>query len=186
MRRHNQSGAIMLETVMFTPILLLLLLGMIELARITRMPLHRREVDLSALARTTLMELSQASRHRPEVVIAESVTAQADPALLRIVLENLLDNAWKFSSRTPGARIEFGMAEAGGKRAYFVRDNGAGFDPAYADKLFKPFQRLHDAKRFEGTGIGLAIVHRILHRHGGRIWAVGSPGEGAAFHFTLP
>ena len=159
---------------------------MIELARITRMPLHRREVDLSALARTTLMELSQASRHRPEVVIAESVTAQADPALLRIVLENLLDNAWKFSSRTPGARIEFGMAEAGGKRAYFVRDNGAGFDPAYADKLFKPFQRLHQPDEFAGTGIGLATVQRIVQRHGGRVWAEGAPGKGATFWFTLP
>ncbi len=158
---------------------------MIELARITRMPLHRREVDLSALARTTLMELSQASRHRPEVVIAESVTAQADPALLRIVLENLLDNAWKFSSRTPGARIEFGMAEAGGKRAYFVRDNGAGFDPAYADKLFKPFQRLHQPDEFAGTGIGLATVQRIVQRHGGRVWAEGAPGNGATFWFTL-
>ena len=159
---------------------------MIELARITRMPLHRREVDLSALARTTLMELSQASRHRPEVVIAESVTAQADPALLRIVLENLLDNAWKFSSRTPGALIEFGMAEAGGKRAYFVRDNGAGFDPAYADKLFKPFQRLHQPDEFAGTGIGLATVQRIVQRHGGRVWAEGAPGKGATFWFTLP
>lgn len=159
---------------------------MIELARITRMPLHRREVDLSSMARTVLLELSQHSRHRPEIVIAEAVTAQADPTLLRIVLENLLDNAWKFTSRTEPARIEFGVREIDGERAYFVRDNGVGFDPAYVDKLFQPFQRLHRPDEFAGTGIGLATVQRIVQRHGGRVRAEGSPGAGAAIYFTLP
>jgi nitrogen fixation negative regulator NifL len=159
---------------------------MIELARITRMPLHRREVDLSSMARTVLLELSQHSRHRPEIVIAEVVTAQADPTLLRIVLENLLDNAWKFTSRTEPARIEFGVREIDGERAYFVRDNGVGFDPAYVDKLFQPFQRLHRPDEFAGTGIGLATVQRIVQRHGGRVRAEGSPGAGAAIYFTLP
>jgi PAS domain S-box-containing protein len=158
---------------------------LIELARLTRTPLHRREIDLSALARTILLGLSQASRHRPDVIIAESVTAQADPTLLRIVLENLFDNAWKFTARSSAPRIEFGTAEAGGERAYFVRDNGAGFDPAYADKLFRPFQRLHPPDEFAGTGIGLATVQRIVQRHGGRVWAEGAPGKGATFWFTL-
>jgi PAS domain S-box-containing protein len=159
---------------------------MIELARITRAPLHRRVVDLSTLARAILLELAQASRHRPEIAIAESVTAQADPTLLRVALENLLDNAWKFTSRTEPARIEFGTQDIDGERNFFVRDNGAGFDPAYADKLFLPFQRLHRPDEFAGTGIGLATVQRIIQRHGGRIRAEGSPGSGAVIYFTLP
>ncbi|CAG0997293.1 partial Phytochrome-like protein cph1, partial [Rhodocyclaceae bacterium] len=118
-----------------------------------------------------------------EFVVAAECVADGDPLLLRVLLENLLGNAWKYSRDTALARIEFGFdAEAG---AYFVRDNGAGFDMAYADKLFKPFQRLHNPSEFEGSGIGLASAARAVRRHGGRIWAESSPGEGAVFRFTL-
>ena len=110
---------------------------------------------------------------------------EGDGTLLRVALENLLRNAWKFTGKQPRARIEFGVAEREGTRAYFVRDDGAGFDKAYADKLFGAFQRLHGASEFEGTGIGLATVQRIVHRHGGRVWAQGRVGHGATFYFTL-
>jgi light-regulated signal transduction histidine kinase (bacteriophytochrome) len=115
----------------------------------------------------------------------ENVAAWADVGLLKVALENLLGNAWKFTSREPEARIEFGVREEGGRPVYYVRDNGAGFDQAYADKLFGAFQRLHAQDEFEGTGIGLATVARIVHRHGGRVWAEGRVGEGATFYFTL-
>ena len=111
--------------------------------------------------------------------------AQGDACLLQIVLENLLGNAWKFTSREPEAKIEFGVTERDGHRSYYVRDNGAGFEMAYADKLFVPFQRLHGTDEFEGTGIGLATVQRVIHRHGGQVQAEGEPGEGATFYFTL-
>jgi light-regulated signal transduction histidine kinase (bacteriophytochrome) len=105
--------------------------------------------------------------------------------LIKVALENLLGNAWKFTSREPAARIEFGVREEGGRPVYYVRDNGAGFDQAYSDKLFGAFQRLHGQDEFEGSGIGLATVARIVHRHGGRVWAEGRVGEGATFYFTL-
>jgi signal transduction histidine kinase len=110
--------------------------------------------------------------------------AEGDPRMLRLVLETLFDNAWKFTGRRMDARVELGIA-GDGSGACFVRDNGAGFDMAYADRLFAPFQRLHPEEEFPGTGIGLATVRRIVNRHGGRIWAAGAPGEGAVFHFTL-
>jgi light-regulated signal transduction histidine kinase (bacteriophytochrome) len=116
---------------------------------------------------------------RPGVVVI------GDGQLLRIALQNLLENAWKFSSKEPGARIEFGMVQASGEPAYFVRDNGAGFDMTYAGRLFGPFQRLHSQHEFPGSGIGLATVQRIIHRHGGRVWAEGLVGQGATFYFTL-
>jgi light-regulated signal transduction histidine kinase (bacteriophytochrome) len=113
------------------------------------------------------------------------MTCSGDPRLIRILLDNLLGNAWKFTGKTPHARIEIGSSAAGGATTYFVRDNGAGFDMSYADKLFGPFQRLHSLNEFPGTGIGLATAQRILQRHGGRIWGEGKPGEGAVFYFTL-
>ncbi|MBI3140614.1 MAG: PAS domain S-box protein [Rhodocyclales bacterium] len=159
---------------------------MLELARITRVTIHHRRVDLSALARSILPELRQDSTRQVEFLVAHQVEAQADPTLMRVVLDNLLGNAWKFTGRTAAARIEFGARADNGERVYFVRDNGAGFDPAYADKLFRTFQRLHRPDEFPGTGIGLATVHRIIQRHGGRVWAEGAVGEGATFYFTLP
>jgi PAS domain S-box-containing protein len=159
---------------------------LIELARITRAPLQLRETDLSALAHAIVLELGVASGRQPDVVIAEHITVRADPTLQQVVLENLLGNAWKFTGRTENARIEFGVAEIAGERVFHVRDNGAGFDPAYADKLFKPFQRLHRPDEFAGAGIGLATVQRIIQRHGGRVWAESAPNDGAAFYFTLP
>ena len=103
-----------------------------------------------------------------------------------MALENLLGNAWKFTSRVPRARVEFGVTERDGKKTYFISDNGAGFDPAYADRLFNPFQRLHTTEEFPGTGIGLASVQRIVQRHGGQVWGEGRVGKGATFYFTLP
>jgi light-regulated signal transduction histidine kinase (bacteriophytochrome) len=120
-----------------------------------------------------------------ELVIPAHLPAYLDAQLARALLDNLLGNAWKFTSKTPLARIELGSEEVDGASAYFVRDNGAGFDMAHAERLFGPFQRLHSASEFSGTGIGLATVQRIVRRHGGRIWAESAPGEGATFHFTL-
>ena len=158
----------------------------IELARITRAPIHRSEIDLSSMVRDIVQELGHALPNRPDFVVVDAAPAQADPTLLRIALENLLSNALKFSARTEQPRIEFGTTVIAGRPCFFVRDNGAGFDPAFADKLFQPFQRLHNPEEFSGTGIGLATVKRIIDRHGGRIWAESRPGQGATFWFTLP
>jgi light-regulated signal transduction histidine kinase (bacteriophytochrome) len=129
----------------------------------------------------------QASEPERQVTftIANDVVVQGDEGLLRVALENLLNNAWKFSSKQPQAHIEFGVTDQGEHVVYFVRDNGAGFDMAYANKLFGPFQRLHSINEFPGTGIGLATVQRIMHRHGGRIRAEAAVSEGATFYFTL-
>ena len=121
-----------------------------------------------------------------EVSIWDGLTAVADQRLLRAALENLIGNAWKFTSKAPDPRIEVGALRDGGQTTYFVRDNGAGFDMAFADKLFGAFQRLHGVSDFPGTGIGLATVQRIVSRHGGRIWATSTPGEGSSFFFTMP
>ncbi len=156
---------------------------LLELSRVSRMAVRRRPTDLSALA-TAIVEQIRADAgggREVELVCAPGVTADGDEGALRIALENLLRNAWKFSEKTPAARIEFGRA---GDGSYFVRDNGVGFDPAYAKKLFQPFQRLHGAE-YAGTGIGLAIVDRIVRRHEGKIWGESKPGEGATFFFTL-
>jgi signal transduction histidine kinase len=120
-----------------------------------------------------------------EVRVAQGLVARGDPTLLSLVVQNLVGNAWKFTGRREEAHIEVGISREGGQSAYFVRDDGAGFDPAFEDRLFGAFQRLHGAE-FEGTGIGLAIVHRIVVRHGGRVWAESEPGRGTTFYFTIP
>lgn len=158
---------------------------LLQLSRVSRTEMQRRPVNLSSLAATIGAELRQAEPQRSvELVITPELSAQGDERLLRVVLENLLRNAWKFTSKQPAARIEFGFSPE--RPAFFVRDNGAGFDMAYADKLFGVFQRLHSATEFPGTGVGLAIVQRIINRHGGFTWAEGAPARGATFYFSLP
>jgi two-component system NtrC family sensor kinase len=161
--------------------------ALLELSRVGRAELHRERVDLSTLARAAAAELGRSTpERRVRVLIPDSVSADADPRLLRIVLENLLGNAWKFTKGTPEAAIELGATQGSTLATYFVRDNGAGFSMTYAGKLFTPFQRLHSEAEFPGTGIGLATVHRIVQRHGGRVWAEGAVGKGATFFWTLP
>lgn len=159
---------------------------LLQLSRVTRGEMRRSTVDLSGAARAIAQELreSQPTR-RAEFIIEDDLVAEGDVSLLQQVLRNLLENAWKFTAKHPAARIEFGATERDGVRAFFVRDDGAGFDMAYADKLFGVFQRLHSAGDFQGTGIGLATVQRIVHRHGGRVWAEGAPERGATFYFAL-
>jgi PAS domain S-box-containing protein len=159
---------------------------LLKLSRVTRVEILREPVDLSALAESVAADLRQAEPHRAATItIARGLGTDGDPHLLRVVLENLLGNAWKFTSRVAHAQIEVGAATADGQTRFFVRDNGAGFDPAYAAKLFGAFQRLHTAGEFPGTGIGLATVQRIIHRHGGRVWAEGGVDKGAVFYFTV-
>jgi PAS domain S-box-containing protein len=159
---------------------------MLTLSRISRDELRRGPVNLSALAAEVLDELRKADPGRKvECAIAEGLEVSGDARLLRILLDNLLGNAWKFTGRAARPKIEFGVAPSDGERPFLIRDNGAGFDMAYADKLFGAFQRLHDNHEFPGTGIGLAIAQRIVNRHGGRIWAEGSVGQGATFYFTF-
>jgi signal transduction histidine kinase len=160
---------------------------LLRLSRISRTELHQETVDISALARVVADNLAAAQPERKvDMQITPGLTALGDPALVRIVLENLMGNAWKFSSRVELPRVEVGAVPRGGLTAIFIRDNGAGFDAAYADKLFSPFQRLHKVEEFAGTGIGLATVQRIVHRHGGQVWAEGAVGKGATFYFALP
>jgi len=159
---------------------------LLQLSKISRAELRPQPVDLSALAETVAAELGQAEPKRAvKFVIAPGLQASGEERLLRIVLENLLRNAWKFTVNQPRALIEFGHS-SGPPAAFFVRDNGAGFDMKYADRLFNAFQRLHSANEFPGRGIGLATVQRILNRHGGRAWAEGALQQGATFYFTLP
>jgi light-regulated signal transduction histidine kinase (bacteriophytochrome) len=159
---------------------------LLALSRVTRSELVRESVDLSDLARSVATQLQRAQpARRVEIVIADGIVAEGDARLLRIALENLLGNAWKFTSKRGEPRLEVGVTSGAEGVAYFFRDNGAGFDMAYASKLFGAFQRLHSAHEFEGTGIGLATVQRIVNRHGGRIWATGEVDRGATFYFTL-
>lgn len=158
---------------------------LLDLSRVSRGELHVQEVDLSALARMVAATLQEQDPNRQvEWVIADDLSAIMDPRLVQIAFENLLGNAWKFTGTRKQARIEVGVTELNGERTFFVRDNGVGFDMAYAGKLFAPFQRLHGMAEFPGTGIGLATVQRIIHRHGGRIWPEAKVGEGATFYFT--
>jgi len=160
--------------------------AMLTMARLGSQPLARQSVDLSQTAEWVLEELARcAPERRVEVRIEPGLRARGDATLLRLVLENLLGNAWKYSAGTASARIEFLSAEIDGRRSFVVRDNGAGFDMRAADRLFGLFQRLHSAKDFAGTGVGLASVRRIVQRHGGQVWAEAAPGRGASFYFTL-
>jgi signal transduction histidine kinase len=159
--------------------------GMLLLHRAKHADIQFQAVDLSSMARGIIADLQASNPTRSvEVAIADSLTTHGDPVLLRVVLENLLANAWKYSIKTPRARIEFNCLE--NSTTFFIRDNGIGFDMNSADKLFQPFERLHDNTEFSGTGIGLASVARILERHSGQIWAESTPNQGATFFFILP
>jgi signal transduction histidine kinase len=160
---------------------------MLNLAHMSRIDLQRIPVDLTAIARNVSDELRNTEPHRcADIVIQPNLRAKGDPRLLRVLLHNLMHNAWKFTSKRDSARIEFGQMSRNGTAAYYVRDDGVGFEMAYAHKLFGAFQRLHTTAEFPGTGVGLATVQRVVHRHGGRVWAESEPGHGATFFFTLP
>jgi light-regulated signal transduction histidine kinase (bacteriophytochrome) len=160
--------------------------ALLKLSRISRRIICLEEVDLSGIAREIAADLTAAAPERPiEFIVEDGVTAHGDRQLFRVILDNLIGNAWKFTGKQEAARIEFGSETVQGVRAIFVRDNGAGFDAAYANKLFGVFQRLHRVDEYEGTGVGLATVQRLVHRLGGRIWAEGEVGRGAAFYFTI-
>ncbi len=159
---------------------------LLNLSRATRVELRREPVNVTGVARDILAELAD---HHPDrdvdAVVEENLTATGDPDLLRLVFQNLLGNAWKFTAKRADPQIRVERATHDGEELIAVRDNGAGFDMRYADKLFDPFQRLHAATDFEGTGIGLAIVYRIVQRHGGRVWAASEPGDGATFYLSF-
>ncbi len=159
---------------------------LLELSRISRSPVERRTIDVSALAQSIAEELQQGEPARKVTFrIAPHLRAQGDAQLLRIAMVNLMNNAWKFTSKKPDPLIEIGRSRGQGEQIFFVRDNGAGFDMSYASKLFGAFQRLHAVTEFPGTGIGLATVQRIVHKHGGRVWAESTVDQGATFYFTL-
>ena len=159
---------------------------LLKLSRVSRLEMSRERIDLSAIAQTIAGNLKKNHPERAaDFIIAQGLGAYGDERLLTVVLENLLANAWKFSEKNLETVIEFGLTKAGGEPAYFVKDNGAGFDMAFADKLFNPFQRLHHAAEYPGTGIGLATVKRVINRHGGRVWIEGEAGRGTTVYFTL-
>ena len=163
-----------------------LIKALLELARVSRSELHSGPVGLSELYREVEHELRLTEpERRVDIEVEPNMTVQGDRALLRSMVHNLLENAWKFTRHRTLARIACGRQDRSGVIQYFVRDNGAGFDMTHASKLFTPFQRLHAGKEFSGTGIGLSTVQRIIHRHGGRVWAEGVVGQGATFYFTL-
>jgi PAS domain S-box-containing protein len=160
---------------------------MLKLSQVTRVEFKRESVDLSKMVRTILLTVRRNNPARDvKVSIQKDIIIDGDRHLLEIALTNLIDNAWKFTGKTKNARIEFGTLLKDGKPVIFIRDNGVGFDMAYVDKLFGAFQRLHTTAEFPGTGIGLATVQRVIHRHGGKIWAEGEVGKGATFFFTIP
>jgi len=164
----------------------LLIDGLLNLSKILRQEVNRMRVDLSKLCASIVFDLRAADPGRTvEMIVPEGITAHADLRLTEIILSNLLGNAWKFTSKTEAARIEFGSFQKSGSSVYYIKDNGTGFDRNYADKMFLPFQRLHSEKEFPGTGIGLTIVERIVHRHGGRVWAEAEVDKGATFFISL-
>ncbi|MDZ4131783.1 MAG: PAS domain S-box protein, partial [Dethiobacteria bacterium] len=160
---------------------------LLKLSRVTRTEFNKQQVDLSKLAAEILTALQDTEPQRKaSIKIVPGLSALGDFHLLQLVMENLLGNAWKFSANEKETRIEVGRTKIEGEEVFFIRDSGAGFDMAYADKLFGAFQRLHGAEDFPGTGVGLATVQRVIHRHGGKVWAEGEVGRGAIFYFTLP
>jgi signal transduction histidine kinase len=164
----------------------LLIDDLLDLARISRSEMRRQPVDLGAIGKEIAASLTQAQPDRQvSFLFGDGLSVEGDPQLLRVVLDNLLRNAWKFTAKHPSARIELGQSGENGGKKFYVRDDGAGFDMAHADLLFAPFQRLHRQSDFEGTGVGLATVQRIIHRHGGKLWAEGAVEQGATFNFTL-
>jgi light-regulated signal transduction histidine kinase (bacteriophytochrome) len=176
LQRINRAGENMKE----------MITHLLDLSRVNRQEITRIPVNISALSKTIVTDLTEAEPDRcVETVIAEGLTTYADPALLRIVLQNLIGNAWKFTRKCASSKIELGETVINEIRCFFVKDNGCGFDMAYSDKLFAPFQRLHGTDEFEGTGVGLATVMRIVQRHGGNMWAESTLGEGAVFYFTI-
>ena len=159
---------------------------LLSLSRTTRLELRRQPMDLGELAGQIVRELEEGDPARKvATAIGESLVAVGDPHLMRLALYNLISNAWKFTAQKPDASIEMGYSDSGPDRVFFIRDNGAGFDPRFSGKLFQPFQRLHSPTEFEGSGIGLAIVQRVIERHGGSIWAESIPQHGATFFFTV-
>lgn len=163
-----------------------LLDGLHRLTRISSAELRLETVDLAAFFRLAFEDLRRAGPdRRVEVVVADLPPVHGDPTLLAIAASSLADNAWKFTRNREGARIEVGFRRAGGRTVFFVEDDGVGFDMRFAHRLFGVFQRLHSAREFEGSGVGLATVERVVRRHGGKVWAEGAPGEGATFSFTL-
>jgi len=159
---------------------------LLKLSRVTRAEMRREKSDLSAIAKSIAQSLEEAEPERKvDFKIEDGLAADGDPRLLRVALENLLRNAWKYTSRHDHARIEFGRSKENGKSIFYVRDDGAGFDPRYADRLFGAFQRLHGVSEFPGTGIGLATVQRIIRRHGGEVWAEAEVEKGATFYFSV-
>jgi signal transduction histidine kinase len=159
---------------------------LLNLSRISRQDVKREKFDMSALAASIFSEFQETDRGRKvDIFIQRDLSSRADPDLMKIVLTNLLGNAWKFTSKIEKARIEFGAFESDGETVYYVKDNGAGFDSENKEKIFLPFHRLHTDQEFEGTGIGLSIVERIIFKHGGRVWIEGEVGKGAVVYFTL-
>jgi light-regulated signal transduction histidine kinase (bacteriophytochrome) len=159
---------------------------LLKLSRVTRAELRKELTDLTAMAKSIAKTLEETEPARNvEFSIGEGLTVEADSRLLRVVMENLFGNAWKYTSRHDHARIELGQDHKNGQSVFYVRDDGAGFDPRYADRLFGAFQRLHGVKDFPGTGIGLATVQRIIRRHGGNIWAEADIEKGATFYFSI-
>ena len=158
---------------------------LLDLSKVSRCQLHRTNIDLTLLANTVVKHLQNDTTQPFAITIQQGMQAIGDPRLLQVVLENLLGNACKFAANNPSPTIHFGCCQKNDINVFFIKDNGVGFDPEYAHKLFKPFQRLHNVSDFEGTGIGLATVNRIIDRHGGKVWASSVLGQGAEFNFTL-
>ena len=158
---------------------------LLRLSKIQQQSLQQSSFNLSKMADEICQQLNQSCKNPIEYYICPDIDFTGDSSLIRILLENLLSNAWKYTQKTPYARVEFGVAVKKNKDIYYVKDNGVGFDMHYAYKLFTPFQRLHSDNEFEGTGVGLATAKRIVQRHNGRIWAKGAVGKGSTFYFTL-